>query len=131
MLATVALFLQHHPREALIFCVQQEAPSSPDFSALCRAGLELYDRAGYWFLENRVPKLGEVRGRAIWMSRFGRGQEDGGERPWLVKTGKRHPETGDPILEPRMGWRPERWPNNLVEGFDWHCGKTETRTQDW
>jgi 1-phosphatidylinositol phosphodiesterase len=27
---------------------------------------------GMWFLKNRIPKLGEVRGKVIMLSRFGR-----------------------------------------------------------
>lgn len=39
-----------------------------DFSRLVWLDMAKYD--GIWFLENRVPTLGEVRGKAILLTRF-------------------------------------------------------------
>lgn len=127
MLSQLLLFFEYHPLETVIFCIQQEAPSSPSFSRLTHQAMKASIDSGTWFLENRVPTLGEVRGKAILLSRFGRGLEDGGSEPWEVvlqdERGQRR--------EPRMGWRPEWWPDCRIEGFSWHCGETEARTQDW
>lgn len=30
-----------------------------------------------------------------------------------------------------MGIHPSRWPDSRIEGFDWNCGGTQVRTQDW
>lgn len=60
-----------------------------------------------WFLENRIPCLGEVRGKAVMFSRFG-GWEKG-----------------------TNGIHPPLWPDNAKEGFEWECDGTLVRTQDW
>lgn len=110
--------------------------------------MELYIDRGEWFLENRVPKLGEVRGKGILMSRFGGSVVDGGTGPWEVDTpitvGNRNDDddegegeggnrgAGQEVKkEVRMGWRPSRWPNSVVEGFEWDCGGVGVRVQDW
>ena len=66
-----------------------------------------------WFLENRVPLLGEVRGKAVMFSRFG-GKGDG----W---------EGG---LE-GMGIHPTIWPDSEKPGFTCNCKNTLVRTHDW
>jgi 1-phosphatidylinositol phosphodiesterase len=82
--------------------------------------MQPYIDAGGWFLDPYVPELGQVRGRAILMSRFGGGGGPSGSGPWEVSNG-----------EVRMGWRPNRWPDSELEGFTWDCGGTTVRTQDW
>jgi 1-phosphatidylinositol phosphodiesterase len=57
---------------------------------------------GMWFLENRVPTLGEVRGRVVLLSRFG-----------------------------DEGMRITPWPRNRKEGFVGWCGETAVRVHDW
>ncbi|KAH8106755.1 PLC-like phosphodiesterase [Cristinia sonorae] len=66
-----------------------------------------------WFLENRIPTLGEVRGKVVMFSRFG---VDG--RAW--KGG----------LE-GMGIHPLTWPDSKKHGFTWDCKNTLVRTHDW
>ncbi|KAK0442991.1 PLC-like phosphodiesterase [Armillaria borealis] len=66
-----------------------------------------------WFLENRVPDLGEVRGKVVLISRFG-GNGDG----W---------EGG---LE-GLGIHPTNWPDSAKDGFTWECKDTHVRTHDW
>ncbi|KXN82630.1 1-phosphatidylinositol phosphodiesterase [Leucoagaricus sp. SymC.cos] len=68
---------------------------------------------GMWFLENRVPKLGEVRGKVVLFSRFG-GNGEGWER----------------ALE-GMGIHPLVWPDSSKEGFEWMCKGTLVKTHDW
>ncbi|PVG00204.1 PLC-like phosphodiesterase [Serendipita vermifera] len=103
--------------ETVIVSIMEESsfmPRSPLFSGLVRdAILSTPSRRSLWFLENRVPKLGEVRGKAIMFSRFGRNGED-----W---------EKG---LE-GIGIHPTTWPDNRREGFEWILKDTRVRTQDW
>lgn len=66
-----------------------------------------------WFLDNRVPLLGEVRGKVIMFSRFG-GDGEG----W---------EGG---LE-GIGIHPSTWPDSEKDGFTWDCKNTRVRTHDW
>ncbi|CCM05793.1 uncharacterized protein FIBRA_08026 [Fibroporia radiculosa] len=68
---------------------------------------------GMWFLENRVPHLGDVRGKVVMFSRFG-GSGDG----W---------EGG---LE-GLGMHPTVWPDSAKSGFAWQCKNTLVRTHDW
>lgn len=68
---------------------------------------------GMWFLENRIPTLGEVRGKVIMMSRFG-GNGDG----W---------EGG---LE-GLGIHPTTWPDSEKNGFEWELKGTIMKTHDW
>lgn len=113
--------------------------------------MEPYIARQGWFLENRVPQVGEVRGRAVLMSRFGGSARDGGEVPWffsqpqLVQRSKGEEEPhyyeGECFASPaamassvpvaRMGWKPERWPDSALDGFTWHAQDTPCRTQDW
>ncbi|KAF8164017.1 PLC-like phosphodiesterase [Pholiota molesta] len=58
---------------------------------------------GMWFLENRIPKLGEVRGN-------GAGWEGGLEG---------------------LGIHPTTWPDSQKEGFEWELKGTRVRTHDW
>jgi 1-phosphatidylinositol phosphodiesterase len=62
--------------ETVVMSIKQEDYKTTDahvFSAAVRKEIETYDPAGLdgWFLENRVPTLGEVRGKVILFSRFG------------------------------------------------------------
>lgn len=66
-----------------------------------------------WFLKNRIPTLGEVRGKVIMFSRFGgdgSGWEDGLEG---------------------LGIHPTIWPDSEKYGFSWDCKNTLVRTHDW
>lgn len=119
VLSIVHSFLSdsHTSSETIVMSIKQEdfATTPPaDFSKLVHD--ELYSGAGgrdMWFLENRVPQLGEVRGKVIMLSRFG-----GDGTGW---------ENG---LE-GMGIHPTTWPDSLKEGFQWTCKDTLVRTSDW
>ncbi|KAL7283011.1 hypothetical protein ACG7TL_002435 [Trametes sanguinea] len=104
-------------RETLVMSIKQEDFTKtplPLFSRLVHD--EIMNGPGgrdMWFLENRIPKLGEVRGRVIMLSRFG---GDGSE--W---------EGG---LE-GLGIHPTAWPDSEKEGFTWTLKGTLVRTHDW
>lgn len=68
---------------------------------------------GMWFLENRIPKLGEVRGKVILFSRFG-----GDGAAWL------HGLEG-------LGIHPTTWPDSCRDGFEWDLKGTRVTTRDW
>lgn len=104
-------------REAIVMSIKQEdfaTTPPPEFSALVYKEIQMGPGGmGMWFLENRIPLLGEVRGKAIMFSRFG-----GDGVGW---------EGG---LE-GMGIHPTQWPDNSKEGFEWTCKNTVVKTQDW
>ena len=66
-----------------------------------------------WYLANRVPALGEVRGKVVMFSRFG-----GDGNGW--KNG----------LD-GMGIHPTTWPDSKKDGFTWECRNTLVQTHDW
>lgn len=70
LVADTLAFLDAHPRETVIFCVKPER-SSDDVSyirgVLAEKVAEAPDR---WFVENRIPTLGEVRGRLVLCRRY-------------------------------------------------------------
>ncbi|KAJ8482133.1 hypothetical protein ONZ51_g5566 [Trametes cubensis] len=119
ILAAVHEFLTAPPssRETLVMSIKQEDFAKtplPFFSKLVHD--EIMRGPGgraMWFLENRIPKLGEVRGRVVMLSRFG-GNGDG----W---------ENG---LE-GLGIHPTAWPDSSREWFTWTLKGTLVRTQDW
>lgn len=104
-------------RETVVVSIKQEDYRTVDahvFSAAVRAEIE--ESAGgiaLWFLEPRVPTLGEVRGKCVLFSRFG---ADGAE--W------EHGLDG-------LGIHPRAWPDSARDGFVWECGGTLVRTHDW
>jgi len=68
---------------------------------------------GMWFLENRIPTLGEVRGKVVLFSRFG---GDGTAWPQGVEG---------------LGMHPTNWPDSSRNTFDWELKGTIVRTHDW
>lgn len=104
-------------RETIVVSIKQEdfAFVHPrDFSRAVRAEIEASSGGmGMWFLDNRVPTLGEVRGRCVMFSRFG---GDGAE--W------------DGGLE-GLGIHPTTWPDSAKEGFTYDIKNTMVRTHDW
>ena len=104
-------------RETIVMSIKQEdftITPPPEFSALVHKEIQLGPGGTHmWFLENRVPSLGEVRGKVIMFSRFG-----GDGAGW---------EGG---LE-GMGIHPTKWPDSSKEGFVWTCKNTLVKTQDW
>ncbi|VDB96578.1 unnamed protein product [Peniophora sp. CBMAI 1063] len=115
ILATLSTFLHSAAsrRETLIVSIKQEDRGG-DFSRLVREEIEHGPGGmGMWWLENRIPALGEVRGKAILFSRFG---GNGADWPGGLEG---------------MGIHPTTWPDSAKEGFEWWCKDTMVRTQDW
>jgi len=104
-------------RETVVVSIKQEdydTHNPENFSVMVREEIVASPGGmGMWYLENRIPTLGEVRGKAIMFSRFG---VDGGA--W---------EGG---LE-GMGIHPTTWPDSEKEPFSWICKDVLVRTQDW
>lgn len=67
VLVDLVAFLDAHPTETVVMSVKDEVRNE-DFSRLVWLDMAQYE--GRWFLENRVPSLGEVRGKAILLTRF-------------------------------------------------------------
>ncbi|OSX64855.1 hypothetical protein POSPLADRAFT_1053664 [Postia placenta MAD-698-R-SB12] len=119
ILTTIHIFLTASAtcRESIVMSIKQEdfEVTSPSlFSELVHE--EIMNGPGgrdMWFLENRIPKLGEVRGKVVMFSRFG-GEGAG----W---------EGG---LE-GLGIHPTAWPDSARSGFTWQCKDTLVRTHDW
>lgn len=119
ILAVVCGFLasKKGSTETVVMSIMQEdsfVPTSPLFSGLVRDAIfSPPSRKSMWFLENRVPTLGEVRGKIVMFSRFGQNGEgwDGGLQG--------------------IGIHPTTWPNSRREGFQWELPHTRVRTQDW
>lgn len=98
--------------ETVIVSIKQEDDDTRRFSQLVLEEiLTSPGGLGMWHLENRIPKLGEVRGKAVMFSRFG---DDG------------HGWKGGAI-----GIHPPCWPDNERPGFTWQCDDTLVRVQDW
>ena len=104
-------------RETIVMSIKQEdfaTTSSALFSQLVHD--EIMNGPGgwgMWFLDNRIPTLGEARGKVVMLSRFG-----GDGAGW------------DRGLE-GMGIHPTAWPDSAKNGFTWQCKNTLVRTQDW
>ncbi|KAK7035808.1 PLCXc domain-containing protein [Favolaschia claudopus] len=98
--------------ETIVMSIKQEAPSNV-FSQLVHDEIKV-GAGGWdmWFLESRIPKLGEVRGKVVMFSRFGNG--DGWEGGLNG-----------------MGIHPTYWPDSAKGGFSWMCNDTLVRTNDW
>ncbi|KIY48267.1 PLC-like phosphodiesterase [Fistulina hepatica ATCC 64428] len=119
ILSTIYAFLIHPDtcRETVIMSLKQEdynVNPPPVFSK--KVHDEIFSGPGgrdLWFLENRIPKLGEVRGKIVMLSRFG-----GDGSGW------------DYGLE-GLGIHPTTWPDSAREGFEWRCKETLVRTHDW
>jgi 1-phosphatidylinositol phosphodiesterase len=104
-------------RETIVVSIKQEdfnTQSLEAFSTLVREEIEAGPGGiNMWFLENRVPTLGEVRGKVIMFSRFG-----GDGAAWEGR------------LE-GMGIHPTSWPDSAKEVFSWTCKDVLVWTQDW
>jgi 1-phosphatidylinositol phosphodiesterase len=112
LLSALHDFLSAHPTETLVMSIKEESPPfHPRFSALVYQAFRPYEDK-FWFLEERVPTLGEVRGKGLLMTRFDLNEGDEG---W---------PNG-------MGLHPYTWPDSRKEGFEWNCAGTTVRTQDW
>ncbi|KAL7423787.1 hypothetical protein Q5752_001371 [Cryptotrichosporon argae] len=107
LLRTVDAFLAAHPSETLLMSLKEEDDAHPLFATHVRRDLERH--RARWFLDERVPALGEVRGRAMLLSRF----------------------DGDAHWSRKLGIHPTTWPDSRRDGFEWDCHGTPVRTQDW
>jgi len=110
LLSVIHEFLPSHPSETLILSIKEESPPfHPHFSSLLYTAF--LPHLKHWFLEERIPTLGEVRGKGMLLTRFDRE----GEKDWIEG----------------MGIHPYTWPDSKKEGFEWWCDTTRVRTQDW
>ncbi|KAG6813343.1 hypothetical protein H0H92_011891 [Tricholoma furcatifolium] len=104
-------------RETVVMSIKQE--DFAKFSYLKFSRLvheEIFNGPGgrdMWYLQNRIPTLGEVRGKVVMFSRFG-GNGEGWEGGWEG-----------------LGIHPLHWPNSEKSGFTWECKDTHVRTHDW
>lgn len=102
-------------RETIVMSIKQENEATDVFAELLRH--DIFEGPGgrdMWFLDNRIPQIGEVRGKVIMFSRFAVGETGGWE--------------GGPE---GIGIHPTRWPDSEKEGFEWECKNTVVRTHDW
>jgi len=94
-----------------------------DFSRLL--WLDMVKYRDIWFLENRVPTLGEVRGKVIIMGRF-----------WCSKLSQSGCDCADTIgpdddsWDNGMGWRIPGW-GPPVKDLEFDCGGAKGILQDW
>ncbi|WVO13141.1 hypothetical protein L204_100753 [Cryptococcus depauperatus] len=106
-------FLYNHPTETIILSLKEESPPfHPAFSERTYSAFKPY-LGEFWFLQERIPRLGEVRGKGILLTRFDRDKDTQGQWP------------------EGMGIHPSTWPDSKREGFVWDCGGTPFRIQDW
>ncbi|EEB92168.1 hypothetical protein MPER_09363, partial [Moniliophthora perniciosa FA553] len=116
ILATMHVFLSSPKscRETIVMSLKQEDytnTSQIDFSravhdeiAMSPGGLQMF------YLDNRVPTIGEARGKVVMFSRF---------NGWDIW------ENG------KLGIHPPGWPDSEKEGFSWECENALVRTSDW
>jgi 1-phosphatidylinositol phosphodiesterase len=111
ILATLYQFLtsDEGKTESVVVSIKQEDTASPLFTTLVNSEIAASQGGkDLWYTElNRIPDLGEVRGKCVLFSRFG------------------EPGAGG------LGIHPDRWPDSLMEGFEWNCGETVVRISDW
>lgn len=69
LLDTLSSFLASHPGEAVILSLKDEVRNEVFSKLLYREMMDERYRQ-MWFLEDRVPRLGEVRGKVVLMCRF-------------------------------------------------------------
>jgi 1-phosphatidylinositol phosphodiesterase len=104
-------------RETIVMSIKQEdfaTTSASAFSSLVHE--EIFNGPGgrgMWYFQNRIPTLGEVRGKVVLFSRFG-----GNGHGW------EHGLEG-------LGIHPSTWPDSAKFGFSWQCKGTLVRTHDW
>ncbi|KAG8678674.1 hypothetical protein FRC09_019653 [Ceratobasidium sp. 395] len=117
ILHTLHRFLQDRPRECVVVSLKQEDFAKTPWWVFSRCVREEIERGSggidMWWLNNRIPMLGEARGRCVMLSRFG-GEGQGWDRG----------------LE-GMGIHPTEWPDSAREGFEWYLKGTTVRTHDW
>lgn len=62
-------FLAAHPDEVILMSINQENSESADFPAVISTAIN--EDPNLWFTTNRIPKLGEVRGKIVLLRRYG------------------------------------------------------------
>ncbi|KAF8334042.1 PLC-like phosphodiesterase [Cantharellus anzutake] len=116
ILHVIKEFLAENKTECVVMSLKQEdGARTPEavFSRLVKE--EVYADRSLWFLQNRIPRLGEVRGKIILFSRF---RDVGADWPG-----------GD---EHGLGLHPTTWPVSPREAFQWHArDHTLVQTHDW
>lgn len=112
--------------ETIIMSIKQESLASSEWSSAVRREIQEHYNTFYpnsnsnsewkkmWFLQNRVPKLGECRGKVVLFSRFNPADPSEWDNGWEG-----------------MGIKPPIWPYSDERGFQWACGSTTIRTIDW
>jgi 1-phosphatidylinositol phosphodiesterase len=112
VLSEIHTFLSRHPSESILVSIKEEVPPIvPRFGELVWNALAPHvDR--YWFLETRLPTLGEIRGRAMILPRF---STDPQSSAW----------------DKGVGLKVDGWPDDKPEGFEVGCGEDSVNVQDW
>ncbi|BEI80870.1 hypothetical protein CcaverHIS002_0200300 [Cutaneotrichosporon cavernicola] len=100
-------FLRQNPRETVILSIKQEQEDAEQFPQLVQDALS----SGMWRFDENFPTLGEVRGKGIFFSRFGKKSDD--------------------QFPNGQGLKPMRWPDNQADGFDQDWHGTQFRIHDW
>ncbi|KAI0693724.1 PLC-like phosphodiesterase [Cytidiella melzeri] len=101
-------------RETIVMSIKQEDAATDLFSQCVNQEITFGPGGrNMWFLDNRVPQLGEVRGKVVMFSRFGGNAEcwSGGVEG--------------------IGIHPTTWPDSEKEGFTWNCKNTTVQIHDW
>ncbi len=70
VLEDIYAFLDKHPSETIIFCIKKE--NSKDNIDVLKQLLtnKIHSNSSYWYLENRIPTLGEVRNKIVLATQF-------------------------------------------------------------
>lgn len=102
-------FLKDHPTETLVFSLKQEEENDPEFASAIYNTLMQYQNGERWWWGEGVPRLGEVRGKGVLMTRYGSQYPKG------------------------QGIHPTSWPNDQPEGFtaDLLDGQGKMKIHDW
>ena len=88
VLSDIYLFLASHPSETIIFCVKAENSNDDidDFSAVLKKHIAKGEQ--FWYTQNRIPTLGEVRGKIVLCSRFTKQEGFGITLNWSEQNNK-------------------------------------------
>lgn len=61
-------FLNKNPKECIVMFIKRDSGSAEGFDELLEESIQ--KDASYWYTQNRIPALGEVRGKIVLMNRF-------------------------------------------------------------
>ena len=64
-------FLDEHPTELILFCVKHEHGDMDDDAFLAELKKVIDKTPDRWYTEDRIPTLGEARGKLVLLRRFG------------------------------------------------------------